>query len=342
MILKKIYIWIVACIAIVGFTASDGKAQDLHYSQFYNSPQNINPALSGIYNGDKRYIASFRDQWRWVKVPWTTFGGAYDQKIYPSASDNHFFSVGGAFNHDRQGASLLNLTNLNLTGTYSHLLNKENILTGGLTLGFATRGFDTENLTWDAQWTGNEWDPNRPSGENFDSQRINYLESALGVNYRWQKSSRTKIDLGVSLFHLIEPSAGFYGQEDQTLPRHLNFSFISTFKLHRSIDIQLNGVHQLQRKYNETLVGGLLKLYLSHQRGKETQLHLGAGYRTSGSIIPTVAIEYSNLYVGASVDIDGTSFNKDLKSNRGALELHVRYIITDVKDLKAFKACPIY
>lgn len=331
-----------AVLVLSFIVSNEATSQDLHYSQFYNSPQNINPALSGIYNGDKRYIGSIRDQWRWVQVPWFTFGGAYDQKIYPKRSDNHFFSFGGAFNHDRQGASRLNLTNINLTGTYSHLLNKQNILTGGLTLGFATRGFDTDDLSWDSQWNGDKYDPSLPSNENFSSQRIYYLESALGINYRWQRSARTHFDLGVSAFHLIEPSAGFYDAEKQKLPRHYNLSMISTFKLTQFFDIQLNGLYQLQNKYNELVLGGLAKLYLSQKRGKEVGLHLGMGYRTSGSFIPTLALEYSNLYVGASFDIDQTPFNKELANTRGAMELHLRYRITDVKDLKTFKTCPIY
>ena len=317
-------------------------AQDIHYSQFYNSPHTMNPALSGIYNGDKRYIGSIRDQWRWVPVTWFTFGAGYDQKIYPDKSDNHFWSVGGGFNHDRQGVSRLNTTQVFLTGTYSHLLNQENILTGGLSVGFGSRGFNTDDLTWDNQWNGDDYDPSLPSGEQFDSDRINYLETALGLNYRWQKSSRTHIDAGVGVFHLIEPSAGFYDEEDIKLPRNINLSFISKFQVSRMLDIQLNVLQQLQAEYSETLLGGLLAIHVNQDRGQETELHVGMGYRTTGSLIPTAAIQWKNIYVSGSYDFDGTDFNDEFSNRRGAIEFHVRYIITDVKDLKAFKKCPIY
>lgn len=320
----------------------DVDAQDIHYSQFYNSPHSFNPALSGIYNGDKRYIGSIRDQWRWVPVSWFTFGGGYDQKIYPKKSDNHFFSVGGSLYHDRQGASRLNTSNLVLTGTYSHILNKENILTGGLSLGFATRGFNRDDLTWDNQWNGDDYDPNLPSGENFDDLRINMFESAIGLNYRWQKTSRTHIDLGLGVFHLLTPSAGFYNAEDQKLPRNINLSFIGRFKLADALDLQFNALQQLQEEYSETLLGALGIIHVNQARGKETELHLGLGYRTSGSLYPILALQYKDIMVSGSYDFDNTSFNEEFSNRRGAIEFHVRYIITDVKPLKAFKNCPIY
>ena len=37
--------------------------QDLHYTQFYNAHVNINPALTGIFNGDTRLSGKFRNQW---------------------------------------------------------------------------------------------------------------------------------------------------------------------------------------------------------------------------------------------------------------------------------------
>ena len=78
-------------------------AQDLHYSQFYNSQQNINPALTGIFKGDHRFTLSMRDQWRFVPVPWFTLSGSYDRQYYFPKNDKHFLGLGAFFNHDRQG-----------------------------------------------------------------------------------------------------------------------------------------------------------------------------------------------------------------------------------------------
>ncbi len=316
-------------------------SQDLHYSQFYNSPQNINPALTGVFNGDHRFILSHRGQWRYVPVPWTTFSGAYDKNITPYHNEKLFYGLGFNLNYDRQGDSRLNLLNVGINGALHAKLNDKNIVSIGLGLGFASRGFDTKSLRWDKQWNGDIFNTSLSSQEAFEStERTSYFETGLGINYRYQKSNRTNLDLGIGALHLIEPSVQFLGDTPTKLPRRYTFSGVGNFKVADRFDIQLHLFHQLQGKYNETVFGGLGKLHLNQNRGKELQLHLGLGYRTSGSFIPTAAIQYKEWYVGFNLDVDKTDFNKTLNTSRGAYELHLRYIIKNVKPFR-FKNCPI-
>jgi type IX secretion system PorP/SprF family membrane protein len=319
-------------------------AQDLHYSQFYNSPQNINPALTGVFNGDHRFVASLRDQWRFVPVPWFTLSGAYDRKLYLLKGNEHFLGGGVSLNHDRQGDGRLNLTSLNVNGAYHRILAPNHIVSGGLQIGFASRGFNSQTLTWDKQWSvDNGFSPNAPTGESFgDFERINFFETGLGLNYRYQQNARTFADLGLSALHLFKPNNAFYGSDIANLPQRVSVSLVGQVKVIDILDIQLHGLHQVQGEYNETLLGGLGKIYISEKRGKEIQLHLGVGYRTAGSLYPTAAIQYNNIYASFSYDIDNNDFNKTVQSNRGGPEIHVRYIIANVKPLKVVKVCPIY
>jgi type IX secretion system PorP/SprF family membrane protein len=317
------------------------QGQDLHYTQFYNSPLNINPALTGVYNGDQRVIGSLRDQWRSVPVPWFTFSGSYDQKHYLKNHDEGFMGWGAIVNHDRQGDSRLNLTSISGTASYTRILAPEHLLTGGLLLGFASRGFDLESLTWDSQWDGQDFDPSRATGEGFNAERVNYLETGLGINYRFQRSARTHLNVGVGVFHVYEPTTTFYDTDNQKLPRHYSLTAVGNFELADAVDIQLHAMHQIQDVYDETVVGLLGKFYISQQRGNEWRLDLGGSYRTSGAIAPTIAMSWNQWYVGFSYDIDISDFDQ-YTNGRGGPELHVRYIITHVKDLDKTKVCPIY
>ncbi len=329
--------------AFLIFTILKINGQDMHYSQFYNTPQNINPALTGLFNGDHRFTASMRDQWRFVPVPWFTFSGAYDRKLYVLKGEKHFLGAGAIFNHDRQGDGKLNLTSLSVNAAYHRLLTPNHIVSGGLVLGFASRGFDSQSFTWDHQWNGDAFIASLGSGEGFDNfERVSFLESGAGFNYRYQKSSRTFADIGIGALHLIKPNTAFYGTAVSKLPSRITLSAVGQIKVADILDIQLSGLHHKQGVYNEIVVGGLGKIYLSQKRGKETQLHLGLGYRTAGSWIPTGAFQYNNIYVGFSYDIDKTGFNETVKISRGGPEVHVRYFIANVKPLKAAKVCPIY
>ncbi len=316
-------------------------SQDLHYSQFYNSPLNVNPANAGIFNGDLRFNLSVRDQWRSVPIPWFTMSGAVDKKFLGKNSEKGFFALGLNYNYDRQGSSKINLNNLNLAGSYSRILNKNNIVTAGMIIGYSLRGYSTQTLTWDKQWDGDRPDFTLPSGENFDIERVGFMESGLGLNYRWQKSSRTKVDVGIAGFHLIEPQTSFYKSEDLKLPMRLSINAVANVKLIDELDLQLHILSQQQGVYEELVYGGLAKIYLNKKRGKELEFHLGASYRTSKFLIPTAAVQFTNLYLGVSYDIDMTEFSNQ-HDNNGGPEVHLRYIITNVKPLKYFKICPIF
>ena len=340
---KNFYAAMVVLFAI-SFAKNDLTGQDIHYSQFYNSPLNINPALTGIFNGDVRVIGSIRDQWRSV-VPYTTFSGNYDMKVYTKNRDKGFFGVGAIFNYDQAGDGVYNISDLNLTGSYSFLLNPNNVLTAGVLVGVASEGFDSDGLTWDKQWDGLAFDPNLSSNENFrDNLRFTYLETGVGLNYRFQKSARTNFNLGVGAWHLTTPSSEFTGDINSDLPIRIALNFTGIFKLVDAFDLQLHANHNIQDQYTETVFGGLGRIHINQKPGSRYALDIGASYRMTGFIVPTIALHYNQFYVGASYDItlgDGALLNEHAVWQAGP-EVHVRYIITNVKPLSEVKACPIF
>ncbi len=338
---RRFTLRIIVLYMVFFFIPNEIFSQDLHYSQFYNSPLNVNPALTGIYNGDLRFMMSVRDQWRSVPVPWFTFSGAFDKRLSSNERDNRFWSVGFSYNYDRQGASNLNLNSLNLSASFSKIINTSNIITVGGLVGYTMRGYNLNTLTWDKQWDGERVNINLPSGEMFDLDKVGFIETGAGINYRWQKSNRTNLNLGVGAFHLHEPQTGFYETDDVKLPMRMTFSGEGSFKVMDMLDFGVNALMQMQGSYEEMLFGGLFKIHLSQSRGKENELHIGAGYRTSKFLYPTVALKLNSLFVGVSYDIDFTEFDA-LHDSNGGPEIHVRYIITNVKPLKFFKACPIF
>lgn len=317
--------------------------QDFHYSQFYNQPLAFNPALTGIYNGDERISGSIRDQWRSVPVPWFNFSVGYDRKFYPKKSDNGFFGGGLYFNYDVQGDSKLRLANINLSGSYTRILNQRNLLTIGAALGYSSRGFNPTDLTWDRYWDEQSFvvDPSRGSGETFEFETLSFIETALGLNYRWQKSARTKLDIGIGGFHLTTPSAKYISATSaQDLPIRLSLYGIYSRELTDKLDLQLDALYQKQDAYNELLFGGYLNFYLNQQRGKEFQFRVGLGYRTRKAIYPKLGIEFNNIFIAGSYDIYMTDFTRE--HGGGGPELHIRYIIKHVKPLGKFKVCPIF
>ena len=79
-------------------------AQDPSFSQFFSSPLNVNPALTGNINGDWRVISNFRDQWIGPASPYTTGTVSYDRKILqhkmPGVPEENVMGIGAMIMYD--------------------------------------------------------------------------------------------------------------------------------------------------------------------------------------------------------------------------------------------------
>ena len=100
---------IIILVGILNFCfAVSGKAQDLHFSQFFNSPLTTNPANTGfIPEGDYRLGVNFRNQWSSVMtLPYKTmsaFGDFQLMKPGDEQSDKGWWGVGAVILRDVAG-----------------------------------------------------------------------------------------------------------------------------------------------------------------------------------------------------------------------------------------------
>ena len=62
-------------------------AQDIHFTQYYNSPLNVSPALTGVFQQDMRIALNWRNQWRSVPVDYRTYSAAFDTKFMEDKLD---------------------------------------------------------------------------------------------------------------------------------------------------------------------------------------------------------------------------------------------------------------
>jgi len=58
------HLYIGALAVLLMLVSWNSQAQDIHFSQFQVAPMNYNPALAGQFDGDLRFIANQRTQWR--------------------------------------------------------------------------------------------------------------------------------------------------------------------------------------------------------------------------------------------------------------------------------------
>ncbi|MEO6357893.1 MAG: type IX secretion system membrane protein PorP/SprF, partial [Ferruginibacter sp.] len=63
---------IILCCMFVLLSSLQVAGQDIHFSQFFETPLLRNPALGGLFSGDIRLQSVYRTQWQSVTVPYQT------------------------------------------------------------------------------------------------------------------------------------------------------------------------------------------------------------------------------------------------------------------------------
>ena len=135
-------------------------AQDIHFSQYMNSPINLNPAETGNFNGDYRFTGNHKRQWKSFANAYSTFSASIDKKFFKPALISP--SAGVIVNNDIAGDA--NFGSLNLQVPISISMNTNNLLFSmGMAPGLVQHGLEFNELYFGNQYDGDNYDPELPS-----------------------------------------------------------------------------------------------------------------------------------------------------------------------------------
>ena len=102
-----------------------------------------------------------------------------------------------------------------------------------------------------------------------------------------------------------------------------------------------HGIAQFQGSYKEIVIGAGPKFYLNQDRGKNFAVGLYGMYRFRDAIAPALHLYINELQLGISYDVNTSPFHV-VSDRKGGPEVSLIYILSKVKPLSQFKACPIY
>lgn len=189
---------------IIGFVLSAGylQAQDHQYSQFFNSPVYLNPALNGQFDGDLRMNLIYRNQWTSLQNNPTYVTASIDYNVPRFGG-----GFGLMFTRGAEGAAYL--TKTNVSGIYSYSVGSDGyILSFGLQAGVTNR-----NISWSKLVFSDQIDPRL----GFDPSLVTtaeipaynnkfYFDSGAGVNL-----VAGDFMIGSAVQHLNHPNESFTG-----------------------------------------------------------------------------------------------------------------------------------
>lgn len=318
-------------------------AQDLHYTQYFNAPLNLNPANAGSFDGDYRFGLNNRNQWKSVTVPYKTFSASFDMKAIGIKSFYPNTGIGLLLNKDKDGDSHLHTINIACPVSYYKALDEDavNSIKAGVQFGYTQKRFDINDLNFDNQFTGDLFDPNAPTGEPISNSSMSYFDLGFGVGAQLFSSEDFQLNTGFAVQHINSPKNNFYNNAVVRIKPHYIFNAGVNYQLTDNMQLMPSLLFMNQNAISELNINAQLKFQLAELQLPVSNLYAGAGARLKDAIVFNAGADFKNIYAGFSYDIN-TSGLKKASNSRGALEFSLIYKIKTVRALPPSPPCNIY
>jgi type IX secretion system PorP/SprF family membrane protein len=176
--------------------------QDHMYSQFFDSPLYLNPALTGQFEGDLRMNLIYRNQFTSVPGSFNYLTGSIDYNIPKFGG-----GIGLLVTHSSEGSAFLSENNI--AGTYAYSIGSDDyVLSFGLQAGVTNRTLDWGKLVFgdqiDSQTGFIQGSVSSAEQPLFNNKF--YFDSGAGINL-----VTGQFDVGAAMQHINEPNESFTG-----------------------------------------------------------------------------------------------------------------------------------
>lgn len=301
-------------------------AQDLHFSQFMNSPLLTNPANTGfIPDGDYRIGANFRNQWSSITAfPYKTMSAFGDVQTMNNSDNTGWLGLGGVVLRDVAGTGVLTSTKIYGSVAYHQMVNAGSLVSLGFNVGWANKRINTTNLTFPSQWNGKFFDVNQvTTAPKLDATNISYLDMQVGANYAYFPTDKAYLNVGFSAMHVNRPRESFFNASsgvDNRIPVRYTGFVNGSFMINDRVIVNPNVYASLQAKSYE-VVGGLNAHYNLSGDGEKV-LIAGLYYRYKDAVIPMVGLGYKDINFTFTYDATMSDL-KNFNNGRGAFEFSI-------------------
>lgn len=324
--MKKRIGYISVLLLLTSFAA---RAQDIHFSQFYETPLLRNPALGGIFTGDYRIQAIFRDQWNSFTDAYRT-GSLNAEYKWPIGRQSDYFTTALEVFYDDAGTAALETTELLPAFIYHKSLSNNHpmYLSLGFMGGLVEKTIDLSKVTTNSQYNGTAYDPALPNGETLLTPDIHYLDGSLGISFNtaFGPDDVNTFYAGFAYHHLNRPKNSFYQNPTVELDPRTVFS-AGIRAIHSDYSYFTFHADYSRQGPAQEFIGGVL---YSYKLGDDPDnypytISLGGFFRWKDALIPVIRLETNSLAIGLSYDVNTSQLNT-VSDSRGGFELSLSYI----------------
>lgn len=323
------------------FVSATAFAQDLHFSQFHETPLYRNPALAGIVTGDVRVQSVFRTQWNSVARAYKT-GSLNAEYKMPVGFTDDYLTAGMQLFYDKAGTTELTSTQVLPALNYHKSLStvRNSYLSLGFMAGMVQRRFDRSQMTTNSQYEG------RGDGESLAQTQYTYFDGSVGMSFNTNFSDNPNNNLfvGVAYHHFNKPNNSFYASSNIILNPKYVISAGMKLDVNESTFMTIEADHMRQGTFEQTVAGALYGVKIGPDPERpDYVLHGGAFLRWNDAMIPTIKLDYRPFSVAMSYDVN-ISRLKSSTFGKGGFELSLTYVGFLDRDNSSLNSvrCPRY
>ncbi len=318
-------------LGLIRFTS----AQDIHFSQYYAAPFNLNPSAAGLFDGKYRAGLIHRNQWSSIEVPFVTSSGFFDTKVLEQSLSTGFLGVGLNLFTDNAANGTLTSNALNIALAYHTYVDPEETsrFVIGISGGYQQKSLDFNQLTFENQFDDSGFNTSLPTGETGTSNSVGFPDFQAGLAFTSQVNEKMGYTIGFAAQHLTTPNESFIDNGAAKLDRRMIGHAELRVGLNENLSVLPKIAYMNQAKSQELNLSGLLGYTLAPST---TTLYLGSSYRMStwdknlgsgiqsDALIILTGIHYGRFDVGFSYDVNISGL-RELSRGKGAYEISLIY-----------------
>ena len=300
---------------------------DPHFTQYYVYPSWLNPALTGVFDGDYRVAAIYRTQWSNVSTPYSTTAISLEKNTTKPVS------FGLSILDQKAGNGGYHYTTAYGSLSYSGLRfgkDGNQRITMALQYGLIQRRFDLSKLSFGDQWhptTG--YDPNSPTADVLSHTSATSFDMGAGILYYDARPGQmANVYGGFAISHLTHPTDQFSTDGNAKLPERYTFHAGVRLVLSDQVSITPNALYLTQGTAKEKMIGAYAQLKAS----SNTDFILGVNCRLNDAVTPYVGFNHKDFVLGISYDVNTSDLGK-IANGANSFELTLSY--TGRKKVKA-------
>jgi type IX secretion system PorP/SprF family membrane protein len=313
-------------IIIIASLSGIARAQDIHFSQFYETSVLRNPALTGIFSEDYKVTAAYRSQWNTLGNPFRTMALSAEGRFAINRDATDYLTVSIMGYTDNAGRAALKTTGFYPAINYNKSLSDphNSYLSVGFAAGYLQRSFEVSKLTFNNQYQGGTFVAAAGAGEAIPIEKLSHFDLGAGVSFNSGLGENNNIVyfIGLSAYHFTQPRSTFAeNTEVMNLATRWNGSLGVHCVFNDVWSFQFHGNYAQQGAYREIMGGALLRWGRVNESNRHVfSLSAGCFYRMADAIVPTLKIEYKQQTFGISYDVNVSKL-KAVTGMRGGLEV---------------------